>query len=387
VTRILIYSDSSGIYGAEQINHVLAMTLRKNGYETIFAQPEAENVLVKNRAAQEIEHYWLPDENIYDWRHPAPSLSDPAPAESCLDAVRPDLVLFADSFPFANLAAKQAAARRGIPYLVLIHCVQTGWADNYRKFLSQLPCVYRSAAEVVAVSTQNLELLKSDFGLTQSCGRVILNGRPDEFFVPRSEDVRLRIRKELGFTPENVVALSIGRMEFVKGWQHQLDALPLLNRCEHWKQLRFIWVGDGTLLPQVNRISRFLAKGRVRLIREHHDVPSLLDAADLVVHPAEFEGMPLVVLESMAKGLPVIASSVSGIPEALGDTGLLLRAASDEPCFSERLAASICGLAGDEEKRVELGRSARARALTKFAEARMISDWLALIQSVAGTEQ
>ncbi len=267
--------------------------------------------------------------------------------------------------------------------MVLIHCVQPGWAGQYRSFLDALPALYRSAVEVVAVSEENLKLLRRAFGLPGDRGRVIHNGRPEAFFAPRAALRGQQLRASLGIPADAIVALSIGRLDLVKGWQDLLDALRLLRRCPHWSRLQLVWVGSGTLAQRVRRFAGLLGQGRVHLLEPRDDVPALMDAADLLVHPARFEGMPLVVLEAMAKGLPVIATAVSGIPEALGDTGVLLAPASPGPAdsagISERLARAVCDLAGDEARRHRLGAAARQRALAHFTEARMIDAYLALL--------
>ncbi len=380
MSRLLIYSDRGGVYGAEQINHRLAIGLQAAGLELTLAQPKADNILVAERAAHGIGHHWLPDEDPYDWRHPAPSFSDPRAAECCFDRTQPDLILFADSFPFASLAAKQAAAGCGIPYLTLIHCVQPGWAGQYGTFLPRLAEAFGDARGIVAVSTENLTLLRSDFGLPEGGGQVIFNGRPEVYFKPRSSLRRQRMRAELGIPADAIVALSIGRLELVKGWQHLLDALRSLRHCQGRDQLHLVWVGSGSLERQVRRVSGLLGQGKVQLLPVSDRVPALLDTADLLIHPARFEGMPLVVLEAMAKGLPVIATVVSGIPEALGDTGVLLQPREDGTPLGERIATTLCALAGDQPRRQRLGTAARERALACFTEARMIKEYLLLVQ-------
>jgi glycosyltransferase involved in cell wall biosynthesis len=382
--HLLIFSDRNGIFGAEQIDHRLALGFREAGFQVSMAQPTADNVLIEERRGHGIPHHWLPVEDIYNWRVPAPSLSDPGPAECCFAEARPDLILFTDSFPLANLAAKEAAARLGIPYLVLVHCVQPAWAEQYAPFLPRLPNLYVAAREVVAVSTENLELLRGHFGLDPERGRVVLNGRPAVFFQPRNEAERRRVRAELGVTEDQLLVLTVGRYETVKGYDKFLDALPLLRRCPHWDRLAFAWAGSGTMADALRRVARMLGGGRVRVLGERGDVPALLDAADLMAHPARFEGMPLVLLEAMAKGLPIIASSVSGIPEALGDTGLLLPSPIGTPDFKQHLADALCALAGDAERRLALGHAARDRAVARFTEARMIGDWTDLVRRAAG---
>jgi glycosyltransferase involved in cell wall biosynthesis len=118
----------------------------------------------------------------------------------------------------------------------------------------------------------------------------------------------------------------------------------------------------------------------VTLLPEQEDIVSLLDCADMLVHPALFEGMPLVVLEAMARGVPVIASAVSGIPEAVGDTGILIDPSVAGPGFGEQLAAAIETFAGDADRRQQMAHAARQRARAFFTEERMLRDHLALIQ-------
>ena len=149
--------------------------------------------------------------------------------------------------------------------------------------------------------------------------------------------------------------------------------------------MTFVWVGSGTMEDAFRRVARMLSGGRVRVIGVRSDVPALLDAADLMVHPARFEGMPLVLLEAMAKGLPIIASSVSGIPEALANAGVLLPSPITCPDFQYQLATALCALAGDSDRRESLGQQARTRALACFTEARMIAEWTDLLGRIVPT--
>jgi len=383
MTRILIYSDRGGLGGAEQINHRLALALHDDGWAVAVAEPEEADALKAERAVLGIANLGLPVEDVYDWEHPAPSLTDPEPALRVLDAAWPDLVLFADSFPLANLAAKQAVQRRGLPYVVLVHCVQPDWARQFAGFVPALSGLYRAARAVIAVSDDNLRLLRRYFGLSPGLGQVIPNDRPEAFFAPRDPKRRARERAALGIGREDLLVLSIGRLELAKGWPELLDALLPLRGCPAWSRLRLVWVGEGTLAPRLRRLGGLLGGGRVRLLPAHPDIPALLDAADLLVHAARFEGMPLVVLEAMAMGLPIIATAVGGIPEALGEAGVLL-APHDAPegGLGERLAKAVCALAADEPYRRRLGAAAHRRAIGRFRERRMIQDYLALIRQM-----
>lgn len=383
MTRMLVYSDRGGIYGAERINQELSLAFRRAGFQVAVAQPPGDNPLTRAMERAGISRYDLPVDNPYDWRNPAESLTDPRAAEACFTTIAPDLVLFADGFPFASLAAKHAAMRATIPFLTLVHMVDPTWERQFAPFLPALAAAHAAARQVVSVSSINLRLLRDHFGVSASKGMVIHNGRPGEFFQPRDAAARRRLRQAWGVAEDDVVAITVGRFDHEKGYDLLLDALPSLRAAPCWSKLTLIWVGDGPLLPRAARLAKLVAGDRVVLLGRRHDITELLDAADLLVHPSRCEGLPLVVLEAMAKQLPVIATAVGGIPEALGGTGVLLAEPSADPSFKRTLADAIATLAGDEPRRHTLGRLARERAERCFTESRMVDQWLDLIRRIA----
>lgn len=385
MTRLLVYSDRTGIYGAERVNQALALAFQRAGFRVAVAQPPADNPLTRALERAGVVRYDLPADNPYDWQHPAQSLTDPRVADACFAALAPDLVLFADGFPFASLAAKQAAIRATIPFLSLVHMVHPAWERQFAPFLQPLAAAQAAARQVVVVSTSNLRLLQGHFGLPSSKGVVIRNGRPEEFFRPRDVAVRRRLRHAWGIASDDVVALTIGRFDHEKGYDLLLDALPSLRAAPCWSKLALVWVGGGPLLPRARRLARLVAGDRVILLGERHDVPDLLDAADMLIHPSRCEGLPLVVLEAMAKSLPVIATSVGGIPETLDGSGILLPEPRWDPDFRRTLAEAVAALATDETRRCTLGALARRRAEQHFTESRMVAEWVDLIDGIVKT--
>lgn len=382
MTRLLLYSDRKGVYGAERVNHGLALGFQDAGFEVAVAQPPDDNPLTRALERAGIVRHDLPVENPYDWENPAESLTNPRVAEDCFAAIAPDLVLFGDGFPFSSLAAKHAAIRAGIPFLTLVHLVHPDWERRFARFLPALAAANAAARQVVVVSGQNLRLLHDHFGLPASRGVVIHNGRPEEFFQPRDAAARRRLRQTWGAADDDVVAITIGRFDHEKGYDLLLDALPLLRAAPCWPKLRLVWVGDGPLLPRARRLAKLVAGDHVLLLGERHDITDLLDAADMLVHPSRCEGLPLVVLEAMAKTLPVIATPVGGIPEALGGTGMLLPEPGCTPEFKRTLADAIATLADDETQRHTLARLAHERAERCFTETRMIAEWIDLIRDI-----
>jgi glycosyltransferase involved in cell wall biosynthesis len=101
------------------------------------------------------------------------------------------------------------------------------------------------------------------------------------------------------------------------------------------------------------------------------DVPELLDEVTVSVLPSLSEGLSNAILESMAAGVPVVATAVGGNAEAVMDgvTGLLV-----PPGDPAALAGAICTLLEDDELATRLGRAGRERVEERFSEKRMVRD-------------
>lgn len=128
----------------------------------------------------------------------------------------------------------------------------------------------------------------------------------------------------------------------------------------------FVVVGHGPLRERLERDARMLDLGnRLRFAGERHDVLEFMPALTALVVPSHAEGMPLALMEAMAAGVPVVATSVGGIPELVqhGATGLLVG-----PGDAGNLAAAVDGLLDDPPWAAALGRRARERALTLWPQ-------------------
>ncbi len=380
--HILLYTDSPGIYGVPQWNHTIASQLFVSGYRVTFAQSKAWHHLTKERIKLGIKHLWLEDDNIYHPTKPGNALSNTSEAQNIFQEAKPDLIIFADGCPVSSLAAKQVAIQMGIPYIQVIHCVSSDWAKQFALYLNKLPDIYCHATEVITVSHENLELLHDHFYLPEHQGKVIYNGRPSQYFNPPNSQIGNAIRQELTIPPDAIVCLTTARLDLVKGYQYQLSAIAQLQNRDIWSKLYFIWAGSGTLLLRLENLATEMGVSKqIKFIGERSDIPDLLDAADIFILPSQFEGMPLAIMEAMAKGKPVIASAVSGIPEELGDTGKLLPDPKIDPQATIReLADTIQTWAEDRELRHTVGQGCKNRAKKLFQEGRMIEEYRDIIE-------
>lgn len=118
--------------------------------------------------------------------------------------------------------------------------------------------------------------------------------------------------------------------------------------------------------------------GAVRLLGRRDDVPALMAASDLLVLPSGFEGLPLVLLEAMSLGLPVVATDVTGSAEALGAGHPWLV----PPRRSRPLADALRQALTDGDRRATVARRARDRWTRHFTAARMAADTMQIYRRV-----
>lgn len=172
------------------------------------------------------------------------------------------------------------------------------------------------------------------------------------------------------------------RMYPVKGYQHQVEAIKQLRHLPIWSRLYFVWAGSGALQVQLQADLEALGVGeQVKFLGERADIPDLLAAADIFLLPSHVEGMPLAIMEAMAKGLPVVASAISGIPEELGDTGKLLSDPTiNAPATVQEIVEIIQKWVLDSDVRLLAGHNCQQRAMEMFREERMLDSYEKVIQ-------
>jgi glycosyltransferase involved in cell wall biosynthesis len=149
-----------------------------------------------------------------------------------------------------------------------------------------------------------------------------------------------------------------------------LDALPWV--LHEFPQARLVCVGDGALRHDLEeRVGQLGLTESVRFVGYQSNIAEWLSLADFTVLPSFYEGLPLIAIESLAAGRPVVASAVDGTPEIVVDglTGLTI-----PPGDAWALAQAICQLLGDPQKRRELGRAGRRWVEDHFSDRLQIAE-------------
>jgi glycosyltransferase involved in cell wall biosynthesis len=254
----------------------------------------------------------------------------------------------------SNVPATIAARMARIPVIISqIHNVAT-WETRRQLWMDRFLCRWRDA--VIAVSKEVKREIVSRLRIPESQCHVIYNGVDiQKFDLPRKNPEQLA---SLGIPPENTVIIMVAR--FVPQKNHDAIVRVAKRLAPQFPRITFLMVGDGREREKIERDVRenflqqhFIFTGR------RDDVPKLLALADISVLPSFKEGFSNTILESMAAGVPVVASHVGGNAEAVEHdrNGILFKAGDDQA-----LETALSRLIADEQLRRKMGKDSRNRA-------------------------
>lgn len=256
-----------------------------------------------------------------------------------------------------------AARRIAVPFpIVHRHGAPSTLRDSaaYRFFWS------RVQALVVNSHAMRAALLRETPWLALNPIEVIHNGVDTERFHPRAGD-RAAVRSTLGIPADGFVLAFHGVLQARK-------RVPLLLEAAARTGAHVLIVGDGPDAEALSALARTLGVAAT-FTGPRTDVAALLCAADVHVHLSGAEGFSNSVLEALACGLPVLATSEHSHPEQVSDDcGLLV------PPVIEEVARAIGTLRDDAELRMRLGAGARDRAERVFPIGTMIERYAQLLQ-------
>ncbi|MBS1121393.1 MAG: glycosyl transferase group 1 [Deltaproteobacteria bacterium] len=236
----------------------------------------------------------------------------------------------------------------------------------------------RAAAQLVhafvAVSDTTAAQAREQHDMPADRLHTIPNGIRLDRYKPDPE-ARAQARVELGLGDAWVVG-TVGRLDDYKNQSLLVRAMaPLLS-----SRVRLVIVGDGESRAKVESEVAALAEPRwVVMTGRRMDVPRLVHAFDVFALSSKTEGLPLVVPEAMAAGLPIVATAVGGLPSVVdeGVTGLLV------PVEDRALGAALARLESDREAARAMGAKGREVALARYSHDRMVDDYAALYRRFA----
>jgi len=179
---------------------------------------------------------------------------------------------------------------------------------------------------------------------------------------------RSRFREELGIDDETILVGIVGRLTEIKNHRMFLNSVA---RLKDQKQLRFVVIGDGSLRASLEQQARQLGlESRVIFTGGRKDPEYFYPALDIVALTSLNEGTPLTLIEAMANARPIVATSVGGVVDLLGDNRGIQVPSGDEEAFS----AALSRLAGDPQLRKEIGARGLEFVDRVYRKERLIED-------------
>jgi glycosyltransferase involved in cell wall biosynthesis len=188
-----------------------------------------------------------------------------------------------------------------------------------------------------------------------------------------------RGRADPGATPSKLTVVAAGALKPAKGFDVLLSAIDMIRRADDLS-FELLIAGSGSDDDSLRRLaSELRLTDCVTFLGEVDDVPALLSRAHILVHPSRNEGLSNTVLEGMAEGLPVIASSVGGTPEVIEHdvTGILVP--PDDPAA---LAGQIRRLVEDPSLRARLGTAGLQVVRDRFGADTVVRQYEAIYTSL-----
>ncbi len=220
----------------------------------------------------------------------------------------------------------------------------------------------RGAAAVLGNSRAVVAELAADGVPKQRLG-MIHNGselRP----LPHAQD-RAEARRREGIAADDLVLMTVANLLPYKGHRDLIESIAGIchDLPRPWRLILVGW-DNGIRASLEARAAEAGIAEHIHFVQDRCDLDSFYQAADIAILPSHEEGFPNAVIEAMGAGLPVIATNVGGIPDAIahGRTGLIV-----PPHQPEALGAAILELARDPVRRGEFGRLGRQKIEAEFS--------------------
>lgn len=352
VMKIIMVIHSNIFGGAERHSVLLAKGLSERGHEVILVCPK----------------------NSWTWR---------AIEGSPVRRVNLPLNGTYDMYSLGRLIllARQAGAN-----LLHGHLTRSAFYVNWASKIAGVPSVvtahatnthkhFQGARRIIAVSQAVRKHLISK-GYSPHQIEVVYNGVED--LQSLYGNTRNQVRKALGLEDEEVAIVQIGRFIRDKGQDIVLEAIKGLSHLP----FRLFFIGsDDTEWGRYTKdlVRRYNLKNRVIFLGHREDARQLLCGMDLMVQPSRREALGLSVLEALSAGVPVVASSVGGLPEVIENNvnGFLFDLEN-----IEALSAIIKGLIVDSKVRLRLSEGARKSYLEKFNIDKMVENTIKVYKKI-----
>jgi glycosyltransferase involved in cell wall biosynthesis len=365
--RILFLSTSMGMGGADSQLLSAAHGMRSRGHEVRIV-----SLTQLGPMGLEAQRAGIPTESL-DMRRGIPDPRGLVRLVRLVRAWRPDVLH--SHMVHANLMARALRLITPVPVMVsTIHNIYEGG----RLRMAAYRLTNALVDHVTIVSQAAADRFVRERIVPESLLTVIPNGVDTEQFRRLPREVGLSLRHSLGLEGE-FVWLAVGRFEIAKDYPNMLHGFARVR--ERFPQATLLLVGRGSLQPETEQLAQSLDLGSgVRFLGVRDDVVQVMSAADGYVMSSAWEGMPMVLLEAAAAGLPIVTTRVGGNHEVVrdGESGFVV-----PPRDHEALGRAMLQLMElSETERRSMGDRGREIIRAHYGLNRVVERWEELYRDV-----
>lgn len=347
--RVVYLSHAFNVGGAEEMVLNLVRNLPADRYEPLVCA-----IYEPGPVGEEIAGTGVPFRTLGR----VPRLRDPLATAAIyryLRETRPDIV---HTFLLtASLYGRAAAMAARVPIVI---GTEVNIYERKQRHHALAERLLMAGTDAVIASAESVkDFYVGQVGADPSRVEVIYNAV--DFGMLQTTASRAEVRARAGVPEGATVGGVIARLTEQKGHRFLFDALAHEPGLE---TLHLVVIGDGPLRGELEQqVARLGLTARVRLLGSRRDLGDLLSAMDIFVLPSLWEGLPLSLVLAMGARLPVVSTTVAGIPEVVrhGETGLLVAPGDAAP-----LGVALRQLVESADLRVRLGRAAADFVLPRF---------------------
>jgi glycosyltransferase involved in cell wall biosynthesis len=365
--RLLLLSTNLGLGGgAEEQVIRMSMGLKDRGW-----QVEVVSMLPPKPLPADFEKSGIPVRSL----DMARGVADPRGIFRLAQLVRRfQPAILHSHMTHANLLARTARLICPIPVLVCtlhglkMHSVGGG-STRLRELAHRVTDRFADLTTTICRAAANSYI--EDGSVPAGKIEVFPNGVDTTRFCPNAF-TRARVRRDLGIESE-FVWLAVGRLEKPKAYGTMIRAFAQLHRETHPDAVLLI-CGNGSLEAEMKQLAQELGVGgKVRFLGLRRDIPEVMNAADGYLMSSDTEGLPMVLLQASASGIPIVATAVGGNSEVVADarSGYIVT-----PGNPDAMAAAMQRLLDlPVAERRSMGLAGRAYTIANFEAKHVFDQW------------
>jgi glycosyltransferase involved in cell wall biosynthesis len=350
--RVVLFSNAPYFGGAEVYLVYLAGGLRERGWDPVGLIPGGPSGEVLERRLRDI------GVRVETYR-PKPWMSPTGAREifAKLRDLEGEVLHMNLPSPYEALRSTVALWARVAGYARVVATEHLPMVPRARRRVL-LKVMLEPAVDAFIVLTQaGVTDLHLRHGISRSRIVIVPNGIDA---VPEPEPgARGALLQELALPEDSLLVGHVGALTARKGHRFLLEALNGLRELLSSREVHILLVGEGEERENLSRTIESLSlTDRVHILGHREDARSIIGLLDLLVLPSLIEAQPLVILEAMSVGTPVLSTGIYAIPDMIvsGETGLLV-----PPGDSAALAMALSRMIRDDAWRAELGEAGTKR--------------------------